>query len=85
MATKYSKLPRNIPNCNKIYQIGTKYTNISHCKIYPNWDFWFENMPSGNPVKEVLHACFQGKKAKQTFVILLFDLDQNRQKDGKMN
>jgi hypothetical protein len=18
-------------------------------KIYPNWDFWFENMPSGNP------------------------------------
>jgi hypothetical protein len=19
-------------------------------KIYPNWDFWFENKPSGNPV-----------------------------------
>jgi hypothetical protein len=19
-------------------------------KIYPNWDFWFENTPSGNPV-----------------------------------
>jgi dihydrofolate reductase len=19
-----------------------------HCKIYPNWDFWFENIPSGN-------------------------------------
>jgi hypothetical protein len=18
-------------------------------KIYPNWDFWFENIPSGNP------------------------------------
>jgi hypothetical protein len=18
-------------------------------KIYPNWDFWFENKPSGNP------------------------------------
>jgi hypothetical protein len=18
-------------------------------KIYPNWDFWFENVPSGNP------------------------------------
>jgi hypothetical protein len=27
-----------------------KYTNISHCKIYPNfWDFWFENKPSGIP------------------------------------
>jgi hypothetical protein len=21
-----------------------------HSKIYPNWDFWFENKPSGNPV-----------------------------------
>jgi hypothetical protein len=20
-----------------------------HSKIYPNWDFWFENKPSGNP------------------------------------
>jgi hypothetical protein len=19
------------------------------CKIYPNWAFWFENKPSGNP------------------------------------
>jgi hypothetical protein len=32
-----------------------KYSNIVHYKtlhtykIYPNWDFWFENMPSGNP------------------------------------
>jgi hypothetical protein len=23
-------------------------------KIYPNWDFWFENMPSGNPAGERL-------------------------------
>jgi hypothetical protein len=27
--------------------MATKYTNIF--KIYPNWEFWFENMPSGNP------------------------------------
>jgi hypothetical protein len=31
--------------------MALKYTNIFHCKalfkIYPN--FWFENMPSGNP------------------------------------
>jgi hypothetical protein len=31
-----------------------KYTNILNSKalqnlIYPNWDFWFENKPSGNP------------------------------------
>jgi hypothetical protein len=28
-----------------------KYTSIFHCKIlrnYPNWYFWFENMPAGN-------------------------------------
>jgi hypothetical protein len=22
----------------------------SPSKIYPNWDFWFENKPSGNPL-----------------------------------
>jgi hypothetical protein len=45
MATKYTKLavkwtewPQNIP---------TSFTTRPS-KIYPNWDFWFENMPSGN-------------------------------------
>jgi hypothetical protein len=23
--------------------------NARHSKIYPNWNFWFENIPSGNP------------------------------------
>jgi hypothetical protein len=34
----------------------TKWTNnllatfiAKHSKNYPNWDFWFENLPSGNP------------------------------------
>jgi hypothetical protein len=30
----------------------SKITNISisrATKIYPNWDFWFQNIPSGNP------------------------------------
>jgi hypothetical protein len=30
----------------------TKYNNFFHSKalqIYPNWYFWFENKPSGNP------------------------------------
>jgi hypothetical protein len=22
-------------------------------KIYPNWDFWFENKPSGNPARDM--------------------------------
>jgi hypothetical protein len=51
----------NIPNDHNIYnsaikytkwlemdQMVIKYTGILHCKIYPNWDFWFENIPSGN-------------------------------------
>jgi hypothetical protein len=32
--------------------MSIKYINISKprpSKIYPNWDFWFENKPSGNP------------------------------------
>jgi hypothetical protein len=31
----------------------TKWTTpsiVRHSKIYPNWDFWFENLPSGNHV-----------------------------------
>jgi hypothetical protein len=52
MATKYTKWPQNIPNGHKIYQMATKYikyTIARPSKFYPNWDFWFENMPSGNP------------------------------------
>jgi hypothetical protein len=35
--------------------MAIKYTNIFHCKtlqIYPNGDFGFKNMPSGNPASE---------------------------------
>jgi hypothetical protein len=34
MVIKYPKCQSNIPNDRK---------------IYPNWDLWFENKPSGNP------------------------------------
>jgi hypothetical protein len=37
---------KNVPNKHKVYQIVIKYPS----KIYPNWYFWFENKPSGNPV-----------------------------------
>jgi hypothetical protein len=39
MSVKYSEWPKNI----------SIFYNISPSKIYPNWDFWFENKPSGNP------------------------------------
>jgi hypothetical protein len=32
--------------------MAIKYSHSSHLwpsKIYPKWDFWFENKPSGNP------------------------------------
>jgi hypothetical protein len=33
-------------------QMAVKYANTFDCKtpkIYPTWDFWSENKPSGNP------------------------------------
>jgi hypothetical protein len=56
---KYTKTGETIPKGHKIYQITGKLTkwplNIltsfigRSSKIYPNRDFWFENIPSGNP------------------------------------
>jgi hypothetical protein len=56
---QYSKNWKNTPIDNNIYQITAKYTewpwNIPKCsimrpiKIFRNWDFWYENIPSGNP------------------------------------
>jgi hypothetical protein len=39
MAVKYPEWPWNIP----------AFSIIRPSKIYPNWYFWFENKPSGNP------------------------------------
>jgi hypothetical protein len=39
MTVKYSKWPKNI----------SAFSILRPSKIYPNWDFWFENKPSGNP------------------------------------
>jgi hypothetical protein len=50
MTTKYTKWP--YVNGSKIDQMVIKFANIfktRHSKIYPNWDLWFENKPSGNP------------------------------------
>jgi hypothetical protein len=52
MTTNYTKPP-------EIYQKAVNYSKwllniqtfliLRPSKIYPNWDFWFENKPSGNP------------------------------------
>jgi hypothetical protein len=40
---------KNIPNGQKTLQ---HFPFQSPLKFYPNWDFWFENKPSGNPAHE---------------------------------
>jgi hypothetical protein len=44
---KYTKWTWNISNGRKIDQMVFSIARPS--KIDPNWDFWFENKPSGNP------------------------------------
>jgi hypothetical protein len=59
-------LGKNIPNdykITKMYPVIVQYskwpvyiTTFSiprSSKIYPNWDFWFEKKPFGNPGKEL--------------------------------
>jgi hypothetical protein len=52
---KYTKWPHKIPNGRKIprpngHMLNTPTSPISKpYKIDPNWYFWFENIPSGNP------------------------------------
>jgi hypothetical protein len=54
MTTNYTKLPENIPNGREIFQmvIKTIFSMPWPSKIYPNWDFWLETEPSGNPTSE---------------------------------
>jgi hypothetical protein len=50
---KYTKFPLNNQMAVKytyLMTIGyTNFFNSKRFKIYPNWNFWFENRPSGNP------------------------------------
>jgi hypothetical protein len=57
---KRGKMTLNTPNCHKIYQMtitSTKWPKNIHTKLFhfktlqnfPNWDFWCEDIPSGNP------------------------------------
>jgi hypothetical protein len=52
-----------IPNGHKLYQMAVKYSKWSKniprlsiprpFKIYPNWNFGFENKPSGKPACDI--------------------------------
>jgi hypothetical protein len=56
MTTKYTKWPYNIRNGCKMDQMAINlptYFIARHSKIYPNWDFWFESIPSGNPAQNL--------------------------------
>jgi hypothetical protein len=48
--------------------MGMQYINLFHSKalqiFFPNWDFWFENIPSGNPERDLRLAKNVGKKIK---------------------
>jgi hypothetical protein len=55
MTIKYIKWSQNIPNGRKIDKIAIKRINIFN--FYPKRDFWFENIPSGNPVTETISIC----------------------------
>jgi hypothetical protein len=41
MTTKYTKWTENLPTSS----VARPF------QICPNWDFWFENKPPGNPVR----------------------------------
>jgi hypothetical protein len=56
MATKIYQWQLYIPNGGELDQMAIKFSNTfskesfaRHSEIYPNWDFRFENIPSGNP------------------------------------
>jgi hypothetical protein len=61
---KYTKGPHNVPNGHKITNWPQNMPTSSitgPSKIYPNWDFWYENIPSGNPARHTYVFLTLGK------------------------
>jgi hypothetical protein len=66
----------NLSNGHKLYQIAINHTKwpfnmltsfiARPSKLYPNRDFWFENMPSGNPACMFHDGRFKNKRKVQT-------------------
>jgi hypothetical protein len=55
MSIKYIKWTKNIPNVHKIPILTSSIARPT--KIYPNCDFWSENIPSGNQDRMCCHRC----------------------------
>jgi hypothetical protein len=52
MAIIYTKWLLNTPNGRKIHQMAIKFTNNTHFMALqntPDCDFWYRNLPPGNP------------------------------------
>jgi hypothetical protein len=68
-----TKLPQNTPNGHKLYQKDIKYSRWSFSiprptKVYPNWDFRYENKPSGISGQESKRR-YKAKKTTGTFAV----------------
>jgi hypothetical protein len=76
MTTKCTKWPLNMPSGRKIDKMAiNKMATITIArpsKIYPNWDFWFEHKPSGNPDFKILK-----EKQSTYFVGILLHSPEN--------
>jgi hypothetical protein len=68
ITTNYTKCTLIIPNVYTLHQMYINYTKwlwnspnahklsiVRLFKNYPKMDFWFENIPSGNPVSHLLN------------------------------
>jgi hypothetical protein len=63
---KYTKRSQNIPNGCKIDQTAINLPTSCIAipsKIYPNWDFWIETTPSGNPAFNLKFIASKGTKS----------------------
>jgi hypothetical protein len=52
--------------------MAIKYIHLRPSKIYPNWNFWLENKPSGNPVASEADAFHTEKELKWAGAIFCF-------------
>jgi hypothetical protein len=72
----YHKIPQNVPNGSKMLLMAITYVHIPTysiprpSKIYPNRDFWFENILSGNPDAEFV-CNSRGPYICSTFIVEL--------------
>jgi hypothetical protein len=67
MNTKCTKWSKKFPSPQNI----SAFFNLRPSKIYPNWGFWFEKKPSGNPgAQHVSNGCQWGIMRKRTMAKL---------------